>query len=378
MKYRTHNLLKSRKAQFFILSVFVIVSILYFLSRWLEPSTLIDTSSVVLMEEPFIFNNIKEKVVDVVFLSKECDELKFNLDEYREAVEDYLLSKNCLLDFNYTYPTCVRGITINFTMELTSTKMQLASNFSLTWMNYSNGHVCSSAIECNSGYCVEGVCCNSDCTGSICQTCGIYSSAGAGTCGYVNSNLQDPHNDCGTTSCYNGNCKGDSYVCGYYATGDGNCPTCQTCVGASSGSCVNYAAYSEDTGCTAQCKGCSGGACVNIPAGTADSWGASTCTATHYRCNGAASCTAPCDGITNVNINCNTYDTGAQTCASAGMCGCDSISSNCGTSPWTAWCTYYPTGPDGDPISWSWLCAQYLISCTSGDVVANCYTYLYP
>ena len=135
MEKKKWGLFKSRKAQFFILSVFAIVTILYFLSRWLEPSTVIDTSSVALKEESFVFNNIKEKAFDVVDSSKNCEELNFNLQEYKQAAEDYALSKNYLLDFNYAYPSCVSPMNINFTMALTSTNMQLASNFSTTWRN---------------------------------------------------------------------------------------------------------------------------------------------------------------------------------------------------------------------------------------------------
>jgi hypothetical protein len=135
MEKKKWSLFKSRKAQFFILSVFAIVTILYFLSRWLEPSTVIDTSSVALRDEPFIFDNIKEKASYVVNSSKNCEELNFNLQEYKQVAEDYALNKNCLLDFNYAYPACVSGMKIDFIMTLTSTNMQLASNFSTTWTN---------------------------------------------------------------------------------------------------------------------------------------------------------------------------------------------------------------------------------------------------
>jgi hypothetical protein len=135
MEKKRWSLFKSRKAQFFILSALTIVTILYFLSRWLEPSTVIDTSSVALSEESFVFNYIKEKTFDVVNSSRNCEELNFNLQEYKQAAEDYALSKNYRLDFNYVYPPCTNGININFTMTLTSTDMQLASTFNKTWTN---------------------------------------------------------------------------------------------------------------------------------------------------------------------------------------------------------------------------------------------------
>jgi len=133
MEKKKQSFIKSRKAQFFIVSALTIVTILYFLSRWLEPSTVIDTSSVALLEESFVFNNIKEKAVDVVNSSRNCEELNFNLQEYKQASEGYALSKNYLLDFSYGYSSCVSGMKIDFTMTLTSTDMQLASRFSTTW-----------------------------------------------------------------------------------------------------------------------------------------------------------------------------------------------------------------------------------------------------
>jgi|GEM_PF-921456 len=76
-----------------------------------------------------------------------------------------------------------------------------------------NGETCSLGSECLSTFCVDGYCCNSACSGSTCQTCGQYSSGGAGTCGYVNSGSQDPRSDCSATGCSTGNCTGSSYAC---------------------------------------------------------------------------------------------------------------------------------------------------------------------
>lgn len=130
MKQHKHSLLKSRKAQFYILSAVAIIGILYFLSRWLEPGTIVDTSSIALMEEPFIFNNIKEKANETVKSSKDCEELEFNLEEYKQFVDDYALEKNYLIDLNYSY-SCP-GI-VDFKIKLVSTSMTIASNFSVNF-----------------------------------------------------------------------------------------------------------------------------------------------------------------------------------------------------------------------------------------------------
>lgn len=132
MASRTRNLLKSRKAQFFILSAVAIIGILYFLSRWLEPSSIIDTSSIVSMEEPFVFNNVKEKAVETVQNSKSCEELKYNLEEYNAFVENYAIEKNYIINLNYTYDCFTKDV--DFNMKLTSTKASIESNFTAIWL----------------------------------------------------------------------------------------------------------------------------------------------------------------------------------------------------------------------------------------------------
>jgi hypothetical protein len=122
-----HSLLKSRKAQFYILSAVAIIAILYFLSRWMEPSSITDTSSIALIEEPFIFDNIKEKAVETVQKSS-CDDLRYNLEEYKNFVESYGLNNNLVVSLNYTY-ACPGNI--NFKLSLISTKMNIASNFTV-------------------------------------------------------------------------------------------------------------------------------------------------------------------------------------------------------------------------------------------------------
>jgi hypothetical protein len=137
MVFRTLNLLKSRKAQFFVLSIVVVIGILYFLSRWLEPSNIIDTSSVVLMDEPFIFNNIKEKAVETTQNSKSCTELKYNLEEYRVFAENYAFKKGELaLHYQFISPCYDNPPTpavVEFVLNLSSSKMKLGSTFYAGW-----------------------------------------------------------------------------------------------------------------------------------------------------------------------------------------------------------------------------------------------------
>lgn len=133
-----HSLLRSRKAQFFVLSAFVMVTILYFVSRWMEPYTIIDTSSVVLISEPFIFNNIKEKAAYAIIGSKTCEDLKYNLEEYKYFVEGYALEKGYNLDLNYSIANCpeevipappVSPTVVAFNLTLMSPSAVLGSEF---------------------------------------------------------------------------------------------------------------------------------------------------------------------------------------------------------------------------------------------------------
>ena len=138
MASRMRNLLKlntkKRKAQFFVLSAYTIVALLYIMSSWIQPYTIIDTSAIALIQDPYVFNNIKEKVTDVAKLSKDCEELKDNLEEYKQFVENYALEKGYKLDFYYSYPSCNPSETIvDFEIRMTSIRMTISSTFSIQW-----------------------------------------------------------------------------------------------------------------------------------------------------------------------------------------------------------------------------------------------------
>ncbi len=133
MKFHMRNLQNSKKAQFFVLSAFAIVSIIYFVSRWMEPFTIIDTSSIPMMDEPFIFNNIVEKANETVGASKSCDDLTFNLQEYSNFVKDYASGRNMLLGFDYTQSACpANPAVVTFKINLTTTRIFINRTFSVT------------------------------------------------------------------------------------------------------------------------------------------------------------------------------------------------------------------------------------------------------
>jgi hypothetical protein len=131
---------KSRldKAQFFVLTGFMIVSVFYLVSRWLEPYTIIDTSAVAVSEEPFIFNNIKQEALDIVAESGSCKDLVNNLEEYKHYVEDYAFRK-LIVYFDYSLETpCYIAdpnfpVLVLFDIELSSSTTRIKDSFFGFW-----------------------------------------------------------------------------------------------------------------------------------------------------------------------------------------------------------------------------------------------------
>jgi len=133
MVSRTLSLLKSKKAEFFVVSTVAIVSIFFILSKYMGPQTLVDTSSAVL-NEPFIFDNIVEKAEETVKISKNCEELAYNLDEYKNFVESFFSRQNIKIDLNYTIsvPCNNNELKTNFDIQLTSSKVTMRKTFVAT------------------------------------------------------------------------------------------------------------------------------------------------------------------------------------------------------------------------------------------------------
>ncbi len=150
------------------------------------------------------------------------------------------------------------------------------------------GGGCGAANECTTGYCVDGVCCGTACTGT-CQACKDTLKASGtdnGTCGDAASGT-DPHDNCAddtSTTCQkNGFCDGAGQ-CSVYAAGtqcgapacSSDIPTTAECDGA--GQCK----IKNGTSCFP--AACSAGACVGGDGGAG-------CT-TDPDCSGSAYCDA--------------------------------------------------------------------------------------
>ena len=138
MASRTRNSLNlsSRKAQFFIISAVTVVTLIFFISQWIQPSAILDTSAVALHEETFILSNVKEKTIVTVQTAKTCDDLIFNLDEFKNFVVQYAARKGMTLTFTYTISPCSQvpqATTINFNLGLKSFDSSIISSFSMKW-----------------------------------------------------------------------------------------------------------------------------------------------------------------------------------------------------------------------------------------------------
>jgi hypothetical protein len=152
------------------------------------------------------------------------------------------------------------------------------------------GLACTQASQCERGFCVDGVCCETACT-SMCTTCNL--TGNAGSCSPVPAGA-DPKDSCtqdsASTCGRDGTCDGSGGCrlwpsgteCASAACTAGTATTARMCDGtgtcraASSKACAPYAC--KGTACTTQCSGnsdcdqgsavssvasyCSGGTCL--------------------------------------------------------------------------------------------------------------------
>jgi hypothetical protein len=237
------------------------------------------------------------------------------------------------------------------------------------------GAFCSMASECASGFCSEGVCCSTACTG-VCQSCALPNSMG--TCGDVPTGAPDPSNTCmaqASTSCgTNGMCAAGT--CQKFAQGtpcaSPSCPANgttftpgSTCDGA--GACVTPAATScfpflcGASACKASCTAdadceppatCANGSCGLKPPGGVCADGTecasgfcaqgvccqTACTGTCLSCAlvaSAGTCTPVPQGGADPTNSCT--NAGPASCGTTGFCdgkgACDVFAAGTACAP---------------------------------------------
>ncbi len=178
------------------------------------------------------------------------------------------------------------------------------------------GLSCEVGGDCQSGFCIDGVCCNSACQGS-CRSCALPGALG--TCALVPADAIDPRAACPTdnpSSCgHDGACDGSGH-CGLYPAGtscsgtscaDGKltmariCNGNGGCVAAITFSCAPYTCDATGTQCGTSCTtadDCTNGACVTGTCGshvlTALCTTDSDCASGH--CAQGACCASACAG----------------------------------------------------------------------------------
>lgn len=201
-----------------------------------------------------------------------------------------------------------------------------------------NGIPCTTASECLSGFCADGVCCNTEC-GAGCDSCSQPTLVG--TCSLV------LRGGSGSPACDGGYlCDGVSTSCPMSCQSDDECAAnsyCRNqqgcavkkangelCSGANqcaSGFCADGVCC--NTACGEGCDTCASGTCTVVSAGSA---GARPSCAP-YLCNGAAACPQSCDagtqcvsGVQCINGTCGGRLSNGQACSrDAGDCA----SGNC-------------------------------------------------
>jgi hypothetical protein len=107
------------------------VTIIFVVSQFTQPSGILDTSSAVLADETFLFNNIKEKSISIVKLSDSCRDLGFDLEEYKLFIEGFATQRNIrvVYDFEIVQPCSDATMTTDFYIALKSPRASTDSTF---------------------------------------------------------------------------------------------------------------------------------------------------------------------------------------------------------------------------------------------------------
>ena len=187
-----------------------------------------------------------------------------------------------------------------------STTSTTAASTTTTTTLQGLGTACTAGTECTSGFCVDGVCCNTACTG-VCTACSaaMKGQGADGTCGNVAAGLNPnsdctmmPASTCGTT----GVCDGTG-ACQLYAAGT-TCaaPSCNGETHTNASTCDGLGNCNAGTMTSCSPYVCTVGGCKTSCASDAD------CIATDF-CSGGvcaprrsagSSCTANDNCISNI------------------------------------------------------------------------------
>jgi hypothetical protein len=196
-----------------------------------------------------------------------------------------------------------RGVVVLFGGEL-NTGVATNETWEFRVTSLGNGEGCTAAFasSCESGFCVDGVCCEAAaCTGA-CKSCNVPGSEG--TCVLAKAGTEVPGScESGEACDGNGNCM------------SGNGQRCTTASPCASGFCVDGVCC--DSACDATCVACNQtgqvGHCAPFAAGTDP----------RQQCGqGQGVCKSACNGVSGCGFpHRNVYCDGCFTCDGAGTCG---------------------------------------------------------
>ena len=182
------------------------------------------------------------------------------------------------------------------------------------------GFACLQPSDCASGYCSDGLCCSSICTGA-CESCSLVGKVGR--CSYVTGSPAPGHPACGGIGTCAGSCGGQSASCSFPGTkttcGAATCangtaystPTCDgdgTCGPSQSTPCGPFACGT--TACLSSCSDSSqcvvGAACVSSKC--------VQCAATETACSNL------CANLQTDNAHCGSCSGTGSACAATQQC----------------------------------------------------------
>jgi hypothetical protein len=124
-----------------------------------------------------------------------------------------------------------------------------------------NGQQCNEGSQCLSGFCVDGVCCNSQCD-DTCKSCVLPDAAGS--CSAILAGM-DPGQECG--ACHRCDGQGGCIQIPAGPEDSGLCAACHVCDG--DGECVPGPALTDPLGDCDLCQLCDGeGGCSPVPSGS--------------------------------------------------------------------------------------------------------------
>lgn len=180
------------------------------------------------------------------------------------------------------------------------------------------GSACAKASECALGNCVDGVCCDSPCTG-VCQSCALASSRG--TCSFVTGAPQAGHGACSGSGACAGRCGGNSAACLYPGSGTScGAASCSAGLATTAGSCDGTGSCTPGQTTTCGAFACGATACLTSCAGTSQCASGAACVGgSCTRCaTGQTACEGACIDVGTSNTHCGSCT--AAACAAGEQC----------------------------------------------------------